>query len=256
MSVVLKSEKPQRSGIQVIARAAAILRTLENESAGLSLAQIAMRTNLPRSTVQRIVTALADEQLLIAASPNARVMLGPAIVRMASNTRFDFAAFVRPHMETLAQQTGETVDLSMQRGGKMIFIDQIASSHRLSAVSAVGETFPIFSSANGKAALALLGDDEISLLVKDQLYEETPNTITSVRKLMTEIKSIRDNTYAIDNEEHTEGISAIGTAFHDPSGRTFAVSVPVPTTRFARSQESIVSAMLAFRETLLLAIHG
>ena len=132
------SNGPSRQGIQVIARAAAILRALENESEGLSLGQIAKRVDLPRSTVQRIVSALADEQLLIAASPNARVMLGPAIVRMAANTHFEFAAFVRPHLESLAQQTGETVDLSMQRGDKMVFVDQIASSHRLSAISAVG----------------------------------------------------------------------------------------------------------------------
>jgi DNA-binding IclR family transcriptional regulator len=255
MSDVLKSENSARPGIQVIARAAAILRVLESESDGLSLGQIAKRTNLPRSTVQRIVNALADEQLLIAATPNARVMLGPAIVRMAANTRFDFATFVRPHLESLATATGETVDMSLQRGDKMVFIDQITSSHRLSAVSAVGESFSTFSCANGKAALAMLSDDEISIVLQDQLYEETPNTITSVRKLMQEIKSIRENKYAIDNEEHSEGISAVGTAFHDPTGRTFAVSVPVPTTRFVRSKKSIIEALLTFREKLLQAIH-
>ena len=58
-----------RGGIQVIARAANILRALEGEGEGLSLGEIAARVDLPRSTVQRIVTALADEQLLIAAAP-------------------------------------------------------------------------------------------------------------------------------------------------------------------------------------------
>lgn len=256
MSAASKSKNPTRRGIQVIARAAAILRILENESEGLSLGQIAKRADLPRSTVQRIVNALADEQLLIAATPNARVMLGPAIIRMASNTSFDFATFVRPHLESLAEATGETVDLSLQRGDEMIFIDQIESNHRLSAVSAVGDSFPTFSSANGKAALALLSDDEISILLKDQLYVETPNTITSIRKLMQEVQGIREKGYAIDNEEHSEGISAIGTAFHDTSGRTFAVSVPVPTTRFMRSQDKITEALLEFREKLLLSIHG
>lgn len=255
MSVVLKSENASRPGIQVIARAAAILRVLENENEGLSLGQIAKRVSLPRSTVQRIVHALADEQLLIAATPNARVKLGPAIVRMASNTRFDFAVFIRPHLEMLAEATGETVDLSLQRGDKMIFVDQIPSSHRLSAISAVGESFSTFSCANGKAALALLSDDEVSILLKDQFSAETPNTITSAKKLLREISAVREQGFALDNEEHTEGISAIGTAFHDPDGRTFAVSVPVPTTRFVRAQETITEALLKFRERLLLAIY-
>jgi DNA-binding IclR family transcriptional regulator len=256
MSAASKSKVQIRPGIQVIARAAAILRTLESESAGLSLGQIARRTELPRSTVQRIVNALAEEQLLIAATPNARVMLGPAIVRMASNIRYDFSNFMRPHLETLANETGETVDLSLQRGDKMVFIDQVASNHRLSAVSAVGESFPTFSCANGKAALALLSDDEITALLQDQLFSETPNTIVSVKKLMREIERIRENHFAIDNEEHTEGISAVGIAFHDLSGRTFAVSVPVPTARFNRSRPEIQVAILRFRESVIPAIHG
>lgn len=243
-----------RHGIQVIARAAAVLRALENEEAGLSLGQIAKRVDLPRSTVQRIVTALADEQLLIAATPNARVMLGPAIIRMAANTHFNFAMFVRPHLESLSQETGETVDLSMQRGDTMVFVDQIASSHRLNAVSAVGETFPVFSSANGKAALSLQSDAKIASLLADGLFKETPNTITSIKTLIAEIEAVREQKYAVDNEEHTEGICAIGTAFHDPVGRIFAVSVPVPTVRFNRSRDSITRALLNFREDLLAAM--
>jgi DNA-binding IclR family transcriptional regulator len=245
-----------RRGIQVIARAAAILRSLESESEGLSLGKIAERVNLPRSTVQRIVSALAAEQLLIAASPNARVMLGPAIVRMAENTHFEFADFVRPHLEELAKKTGETVDLSIQRGDKMVFVDQIKSSHRLSAVSAVGESFPVFSSANGKAALALLSNDEIAALLKGGLFEETSHTITRMSALIADIEQIRKDNFAIDNEEHTEGICALGTAFHDPFGRTVAVSVPVPTTRFNRSKDSITRALLEFRESVIVAIHG
>ncbi len=245
-----------RQGIQVIARAAAILRALENESDGLSLGKIAKRVDLPRSTVQRIVSALAAEQLLIAATPNARVMLGPAIVRMAENTHFEFADFVRPHLEELSKQTGETVDLSIQRGDKMVFVDQIKSNHRLSAVSAVGDSFPTFSSANGKAALSLMSNDEIAVLLKGGLFEETSHTITRMSELIAEIEMIRHDSFAVDNEEHTEGICALGTAFHDPFGRIVAVSVPVPTTRFIRSKNSIIKALLDFRESVILAIHG
>jgi DNA-binding IclR family transcriptional regulator len=249
-------ETKSRQGIQVIARAAKVLRVLENERDGLSLGQIAKRVDLPRSTVQRIVNALADEQLLIAATPNARVALGPAILRMAANTNFDFANFVRPHLESLAQRTGETVDLSMQRGDKMVFVDQITASHRLSAVSAIGESFPTFSSANGKAALSLLENDAIAELVGDGLFEETPNTITSLTNLIGEIEGIRKSHIAIDNEEHTEGICALGTAFLDPLGRVFAVSVPVPTTRFGRAKEEITAALLDFREGMLSSLNG
>ena len=76
-----------KSQVQVIARAATILRALEDENAGLSLGQIAQRVNLARSTVQRIVAALETEKLVIAATPNGRVRLGPTILRLAASVR-------------------------------------------------------------------------------------------------------------------------------------------------------------------------
>src|SRR5216683_304471 len=93
---------PEKNQVQVIARAAAILRSLEDEPAGLSLAQIAQRVGLARSTVQRIVAALATEKFLIAASPTERVTLGPAIVRLAAATRIDLAARLRPVLSHLS----------------------------------------------------------------------------------------------------------------------------------------------------------
>jgi DNA-binding IclR family transcriptional regulator len=61
----------ERSGIQVIARAAAVLRPLRREPIGLSLGEIVERVSLPRSTVQRIVAALGREELLMSASSRA-----------------------------------------------------------------------------------------------------------------------------------------------------------------------------------------
>lgn len=252
-SVAKSGDKPG-PGIQVIARAASILRELENEHDGLSLGQIAKRVDLPRSTVQRIVGALTEEHLLIGASLNARVKLGPAILRMAANTSFDFTDFVRPHLESLAQITGETVDLSVRRGKKMIFVDQIAANQRLSAVSSVGESFLMHSSANGKAALSLLDDQQIEKLFSDGLPKETANTVASLRSLLKEISAVRKTHIAFDNEEHTEGISAVGTAFLDPMGRSYAVSVPVPTIRFVKSKSFLKKTLLGFREDLLASL--
>ena len=87
-----------KSQVQVIARAATILRALEDETPGLSLGQIAQRVDLARSTVQRIVAALEAEKLVIAASPTGRVRLGPTILRLAASVRTDFVAMARPFL--------------------------------------------------------------------------------------------------------------------------------------------------------------
>ena len=165
-----------KSQVQVIARAATILRALEDENAGLSLGQIAQRVNLARSTVQRIVSALQTEKLVIAATPNGRVRLGPTILRLAASVRSDFTALARPFIVRLSEELHETVDLSMVKKDHLVFIDQVIGSQRLRTVSAVGETFPLYCTANGKAYLAQLTDAQIATLIGDSYEARTPKT--------------------------------------------------------------------------------
>ena len=245
-----------QSQVQVIARAAAILRALEDEAAGLSLGQIAQRVNLARSTVQRIVAALEAEKFLIAASPTGRVRLGPTILRLAASARTDFVAVARPYLTQLSSELKETVDLSVVKKDHLIFIDQVIGSQRLRTVSAVGETFPLHCTANGKALLSVLPEEKLNRLLKGPLARMTPSTITRAADLMKEIEACRRTGIAVDNQEHTEGISALGTGFMDPMGRAIALSIPVPTTRFKRTHQALAAHLLAAREQILESLGG
>ncbi|MEL6641242.1 MAG: helix-turn-helix domain-containing protein [Pseudomonadota bacterium] len=139
-----------RSGIQVISRAASVLRSLKEHPEGLSLGQIAADVDLPRSTVQRIVGALQAERLLISNISGGGVRLGPELGALAEAARFNTAEQCRPLLAELTQATGETSDLSVLRGDKMIFVDQVSGTHRLRTVSSIGEVFPLTTTANGQ----------------------------------------------------------------------------------------------------------
>jgi DNA-binding IclR family transcriptional regulator len=244
-----QSQQPQ-SQVQVIARAAAILRSLEDEAAGLSLGQIAQRVNLARSTVQRIVAALEAEKFLIAASPNGRVRLGPTILRLADSARTDFVAVVRPYLTQLSNELRETVDLSVVKKDHLVFIDQVIGSQRLRMVSAVGETFPLYCTANGKAYLATLDDATIAKLIGTSYEERTPRTLTRLEDLLRDLKTVRKTGVAIDREEHAPGVCAAGVVTRDPVGNIVAISVPVPAQRFYKHQHAIVARLLATKEAL------
>ena len=218
--------------VQVIARAANVLRALEGESNGLSLGQIAQRVGLARSTVQRIVDALSEEHFLIAASPTAGVRLGPALIRLAASAHVEFDLITRPLLAQLSQKVGETVDLSVLKGAVAVFTDQVQGAHRLRAVSAVGETFPLHCSANGKALLSVVDEQKLERLLRGPLTRLTAKTIVQRTELLKAIDAVRRSGVAYDLEEHTEGICAVGAAFLDPIGRAVALSIPVPTTRF------------------------
>lgn len=243
-----------RQGIQVIARAASVLRALEGEDAGLSLGQIARRVGLARSTVQRIVESLSAEQFVIAAAPSAGVRLGPALLRLASSARADIDQITRPVLTELSRSLGETVDLSVLKGSTAVFIDQIAGSHRLRAVSAVGEVFPLHCTANGKALLALLPTNRRSQLLRAPLPRLTPRTLTKSNAVLDDVATCEARGYALDVEEHTEGICAVGVAFLDPVARPVALSIPVPTTRFKRRKRELLEQLLMARRRIVEAM--
>ncbi|MEW6435608.1 MAG: IclR family transcriptional regulator [Pseudomonadota bacterium] len=237
-----------KNSIQVIARAAAILRSLRDESEGLSLGQIADRVSLPRSTVQRIVGALQAERLVIAASPEGGIRLGPELQSLAEAARIDLAEMIRPFLQDLSNETEETVDLAVLRNDKMIFIDQIPGKQRLRAVSSIGEAFPLTTPANGKACLALMEDDEISKVATREW--KALGVKRDIKALLAELQKARKSGVAFDEEEHSSGISAAGIAFKDSRGGYYGISVPTPSTRFLKKKAILVKALTRLSERI------
>lgn len=240
-----------KNQIQVISRAAAILRVVEDEGTGLSLGQIATRVDLARSTVQRIVNALVAEGLLFVAGAAGRVVLGPALLRLARTSGPQFAEIARPQLTKLSGDLQETVDLASIRKDRAIFIDQIVGPQRLRTVSAIGESFPLYCTANGKAYLATLENSEIENLLGRSFERRTPTTITNLNDLLSELSEVRTRGFALDREEHTLGICAAGVAVKDHLGNPHAISVPVPTARFVDEEANITKQLLKTRAQLL-----
>jgi DNA-binding IclR family transcriptional regulator len=238
----MKDDSDSKTGIQVIARAAAILRSLKNESDGLSLGEIAEKVGLPRSTVQRIVGALQAEQFVIAANPDRGIRLGPELGALAESSRIDVLDMLRPYIVDLAKRTKETVDLAVLRGKRLIFVDQIPGTHRLRTISFVGETFPLCDTANGKACLAKLGDKQIQSLLAQELPALADDPV-QLQAFNAEIQDIRSTGIAYDRDQHTDGISAVGAAFYDHQSDLYAISIPTPSGRF-RSHEKNLAEQL------------
>ena len=246
-------QKPRprdRNGVQVIARAADILRALEG-SDGLSLSQLAGKVGLPKSTVQRIIAALDSENFVVSASPGGRLRLGPALVRIAHSIRFPIAETARPYLRKLSERTGETVDLALLDGDKAVFVDQIPGLQRLRAVSAIGVSFPLHCTANGKAMLAAMDAGELNRIKKSiRLSASTENSIRSWARLEEELLGIRETGIAYDREEHSMGISAVGTAIIGFEGEIAAITVPTPTVRFAEKESELANALQFCRDEI------
>lgn len=239
-----KQEQTKTSSVQVISRAAKILRALKDHPKGLSLSQISKEVGLARSTVQRIVNALEEERYVAAASTNGGFRLGPEIAMLAGAIQSDLKEEILPFLIQLSHQINETVDLSVLNNGKMFFVDQIVAPHPLQATSQPGVSFPLHCTANGKAILASLPIDEVEKLLPEHLQQYNEHTITSRDELLKELEVVRKKGVAFAKEEHIHGICAVGTAIIDRMGNLCAISIPLPATRFYGNEEKLATALL------------
>lgn len=148
-------EKP--GGIQVIARAATIMRLLGEYPEGLSLGVIAGHVGLARSTVQRIVQALEAEGFVEPSGPQGGVQLGPSLSQLVYRRQIDVVSEVRPFLEALRTELRETTALCRMTGDDVTTIDRCVAERALRVVFPLG-TIPhaIEALAPGRALLSAL----------------------------------------------------------------------------------------------------
>jgi DNA-binding IclR family transcriptional regulator len=251
-----QTESSGTRGVQVIARAANILRLLEERPEGLTLAEIARDVGLARSTVQRILAALAAEDFVVAAEPGRGARIGPGLARIAASLAANVTELLHPRLIALRDEFGETVDLSILSGGSAVFIDQIPGRQRLVALSAVGQRFPLHCTANGKAMLACYSRVQAAAFVDKSVESHASHSLADRDKLLRDIERARRTHLAFDLGEHDPTIGAVGVAVFDSFGRPVAVSIPVPWSRFAKRRDVLAKALRRFRHEMETAVGG
>ena len=177
--------------------------------------------------------------MLVPASSKARFKLGPTLVQLGAAADVGTERLARPFMLALAEQTDETVDLSILRRECVVFVDQIQGNQRLAAISAIGGEFPLHCTANGKAMLTLLTRAERDRQLSGALRRYTEATMTDRVQLESALEKIKSTGLAFDVEEHSVGICAVGAAFRDAGGSAYSLSIPVPTARFAGKRREL-----------------
>lgn len=229
--------------VQVIARAAAILRALGPQP--MSLGEIARETGLPRSTVQRIVDALAAEQLVEAGARGVRP--GWGLQRLATTGEVDVVAAIRPHLEWLFEQTRETVDFSTGQGLEVVFLDRIICDQTLRVVPLIDRPRALHVMANGKAILSGMSDAAIAKLYQAN-GRRRAGAPPDLPALTREIADIRRTGFAFDHEGHAEGVHAIGAPVRADGHRPYALSVAAPSSRFEAGLAQFKTALKECRK--------
>ena len=233
-------------GTQAVARAIGILKVFENSTATLTAAQIAARLRLNRSTVHRLLSILETEGFVAresSASADGRhsaYRLGPALISLGGTAlrQINIRSIALPHLRSLAQTSGETVDLEILIGREVMIIEEVQGEHvlRVGVGDNIGGRYPAHTTSTGKILLTTLNDDDLKGFLAGKLDALTPNTITDKQLLRDQIDLIRRQGWASAWEELEIGLMAVGAPIRDRDGDVIAaISVSGPTVRINKS---------------------
>lgn len=239
-------------GIQVIARAASIMRALGTHPNGLSLAAIAQLVGLPRSTVQRIINALEEEFLVEALGPSGGFRLGPALGQLINQAQSDILSLVKPYLRSLAEEFEESVCLASLAGDKIYVLDRIVSERELRVVFPIGINVPAAATAAGKVLLSALPEESLPTVLDDQLPVFTPNTLGR-EALIKQLSEVRASGLASDLDEHIDGVCSFATLLDTYLG-FYSLAVVMPSSRAIKQSDTIKKALLLSKQNIERAI--
>jgi IclR family KDG regulon transcriptional repressor len=222
--------------IQSVARVAAILREFTVESPLLGVAELSGRLGLERSTVQRLVSSLADAGLLDQDPVSNKYRLGLWLSELAGTMlkSRSLPELVKPYLGYLTDLMGESTYLGILDRMSVLEVEEIPSAHMIQHSGWIGRRLPLHCTSSGKAILSTIPTDELREIVASlELRPFTPNTITDPEELYRELAETRERGYAIDRKEYEIGTKAIAVPL-SVSGEpaVAAIGVVGPAFRF------------------------
>lgn len=231
--------------VQVLDRALALLESVGAERNGASLAELAVKLKLHKSTVHRLLMVLERHRLLDKQPENGRYRLGLKLFELGSRAMAatGLREHARPCLQRVLYETEETVHFCVLEGSEVLYVDKVEPQRSVRMASAVGRRAPAYCTAVGKAMLSELPQSEADDIVRRSgLRPLTRRTITTPAELNAELRATRARGYAIDDEENEEGVRCVAAAVLDAAGHPVAaISVSGPSFRITKEKVPIVA---------------
>lgn len=230
-----KAEGP----IQSVARAILIMEVLLRE-AEIGVSELSEELGLGKSTTYRLLQTMKIHGLIDQAS-SGKYRLGVRLSMFgeAALARLDLRKEAAPFLDTLAKLSGENISLAILDEFNILYIDRIDSNEPLRMGVRIGERLPAFCTSMGKVILAELPKDELEAMFENPkflktLVRYTDTTVTEIGALRIQLQSIKEQGFAIDEEEYNRGVRCIGAPIFNHKGKAVAaVSATGPSVRMS-----------------------
>ena len=240
-------DKGTQNTIQSVDRAFDVLQVLAFGE-GMTLSEIASELDQSPATIYRVLSTLEAREIVEITQSSQRWNVGPTAFQIGASflRRSNVVERSRPVMHDLMMQIGETANLGIEKSDTVIFISQVETHESIRAFFPPGTQSPMHASGIGKALLAYYDQDRIEHLLKNNTVERfTEKTITDPDALLKELALIRQQGFALDDEEKTTGMRCIAAPIFNFYNETIAgISVSGPTHRISISDVKEISILV------------
>jgi IclR family transcriptional regulator, acetate operon repressor len=219
--------------VRSVGRVLDILDLLRMVPHGVSLADIARDTAMPKSTAFRYLTTLESRGYVERDQGAGDYRLGLAFLTTRARHVDMLAARARPLLEQLRDRFGETVNLGVLDGSRVVYLEIVESRRGMRFAARKGDREPLHSTALGKAIASLLDEDAIkAILTAEGMAQRTPRTITDSALFLKVVEEVRRDGYALDDRENEEDGRCVAVAIAGVRVPA-ALSLSAPAARFS-----------------------
>ena len=256
-----KLKEPKAAADNVVnaaARAFAVLERLSRQRT-IGLEALSRDVKLAKPTVYRFLLTLQELGYARRADGDQWGMtLKLFNVGSRALDHLDLHAAARPVAEELCEELGETVHMGVLEGDSAVYVMKLESRHTIRMFSRVGRRIPLYCTAIGKVLLAFAKEDERDSALKGvRQLAFTKKTLATRAALYAELERIREQGFALGDEEHEDGIHCIGAPVFDHTGAVVAtISVSWPGFRYAREEEGAKVDLVKAAAAKISAILG
>jgi IclR family pca regulon transcriptional regulator len=214
---------------QSLERGLAILSSFRSGRPMLGISELSREVGLSRSTTHRYVATLAGLGYLRQDAPTRKYRLGPRVLDLGFSAinSMELREVAAPYLQQLSDETGYTVNMAILDGLDIVYVERCRSTQagqrEIDLNLHVGARLPAYCTSLGKVLLAYLpADAQADVLARSDLARRGPNTLVSRTALAHELKRVRRNGFAINNEELAYGLRSIAAPIFAHDGAALA----------------------------------
>lgn len=226
--------------IQAVERSCQIIDLFDEFTTHLKITDISRELNLHKSTIHSLLQTLQKYGYIEQEEETSKYRLGIKLFERGNLVVYnlDIRSVAKEYLVQLSKETGYTLHLAILEGKEGVYIDKIKGASATVLYSRVGQRISIHSSGVGKTLVAFRTEEEQEEIFDSYAFnEKTPNTITDKPMFFDELKKIKCQGYAVDNEENEPGICCIAVPIWNYTNEVVAsISISMPTPQLNKKE--------------------